>query len=69
MEPEQVHMDKKEAFIMKKLPTIFRGVGLILATIPRVVVEKTDEHFLLTVGGAVPELIVRCKERKKTSAV
>ena len=44
---------------MKKLPTIFLGVGLILATIPRVVVEKTDEHFLLTVGGAVPELIVR----------
>lgn len=54
---------------MKKLPTIFLGVGLILATIPRVTVEKTDEHFLLTVGGAVPELIVRYKERKKTSAV
>lgn len=50
---------------MKKLPTIFLGVGLILATIPRVTVEKTDEHFLLTVGGAVPELIVRCKERKR----
>ena len=38
---------------MKKLPTIFLGVGLILATIPRVTVEKTDEHFLLSVGGAV----------------
>ena len=42
---------------MKKLPTIFLGVG-------RVTVEKTDDHFLLTVGGAMPELIVRCKERK-----
>ena len=49
---------------MKKLPTIFLGVGLILATIPRVTVENTDDHFLLTVGGAMPELIVRCKERK-----
>jgi len=57
---------------MKKLPTIFLGVGLILATIPRVVVERTDDHFLLTVGGAIPELIVRCKEKrdeKRTPAV
>lgn len=57
---------------MKKLPTIFLGVGLILATVPRVVVERTDEHFLLTVGGAVTELIVRRKEKrsdKKTPAV
>ena len=49
---------------MKKLSTIFLGVGLILATIPRVTLEKTDEHLLLTVGGAIPELIVRVKEPK-----
>jgi hypothetical protein len=49
---------------MKKLPTIFLGVGLILATVPRVMVEKTDDHFLLTVGGAVTELIVRRKEKR-----
>ena len=53
---------------MKKLPTVFLGVGLILATTPRVTLEKTDDHFLLTIGGAVPELIVRCRERKKTRA-
>ena len=49
---------------MKKLPTIFLGVGLILATIPRVTIEKTEERFVLTVGGAIPELIVKCRERK-----
>lgn len=50
---------------MKKLPTIFLGVGLILATIPRVAIEKTDEHFLLTVGGALPELIVRARHPRE----
>ena len=53
---------------MKKLSTIFLGVGLILATIPRVTLEKTDEHLLLTVGGAIPELIVRVKEPKVKQA-
>ena len=47
---------------MKKLSTIFLGVGLILATVPIVTLEKTDEHLLITVGGAIPELIVRVKE-------
>ena len=47
---------------MNKLGTIFLGVGLILATIPRVTLEKTDEHLILTVGGAVPELIARTKK-------
>ena len=47
---------------MKKLSTIFLGVGLILATVPRVTLEKTDEHLLISVGGAIPELIVRVKE-------
>lgn len=53
---------------MKKLPTIFLGVGLILATVPRVTLEKTDEHFVLSVGGAIPELVARCKERKAEKA-
>lgn len=52
---------------MKKLPTIFLGVSLILASIPRVTVEKTDERFLLTVGGPISEWIVRRKRRNTES--
>lgn len=48
---------------MKKLPTIFLGVSLILAAIPRVTVEKTDDMFRLTVGGAISEWIVKAVEK------
>ena len=54
---------------MKKLSTIFLGVGLILSTIPRVTLEKTDEHLVLTVGGAIPELISRVKQPKAVQIV
>lgn len=50
---------------MKKLPTIFLGVSLILAAIPRVTVEKTDDMFRLTVGGAISEWIVKMKPKKQ----